>query len=290
LTSASSVESNELTIEGFLEIPKWNHIILAAPCNAVLMTLKTTQNDDKEINVVEGIYVKSGQVLGKFDDRTLQNQLRIDEAQLNVAIAAEKKIIEVEYAARSVQVAITKLNTLKEINKTHQGTIPAMEVLLAEHEKLQAEANLELCKYTIENERKEETNVKKQMVEATKTNIQIRQLVSPINGVITKIERAEGEYVREGEPVLEITQLDTLRAVCNIKAIYSPNQLEEKNVTVEVKKIDNNSETFQGKIVFINPKASTSNEYQVYVEIKNQRVGKNWKLLPGSRIIAKFKL
>ncbi|MDR0390523.1 MAG: HlyD family efflux transporter periplasmic adaptor subunit [Planctomycetaceae bacterium] len=288
-TTTIPVVPNELIVDGSLEVPKRNHIVLAAPCSAVLMSLKTTQ-DDKEINITEGMPVKKGQILGKFDDRTLQNQLRIDEAQLNVAIAAEKKIIEVEYAARSVQVAITKLNILKSTNNRHPDTIPAMEILLAEHERMQAEANLSLCKYSIEHERKEETNVRKQTVEATKTSIQIRQLVSPIDGIITKIERSEGEYAREGEPILEITQLDTLRAVCKVNTKHCPpNLLEGKNITVEVKKTNDDNETFTGKIVFVSPKVSMSNnEYDIYVEIKNQKIGNSWKLQPGSRIIGKF--
>ncbi|MDR2346434.1 MAG: HlyD family efflux transporter periplasmic adaptor subunit [Planctomycetaceae bacterium] len=289
VTSSNGV--NELTTDGILEIPKRNQIILAAPCSAVLMHLKTIQDHNKELHIVEGMYVKKGQILGKFDDRTLQNQLRIDEAQLNVAIAAEEKIIEIEYAARTLQVAITKLNTLKEVNKQHPGTIPAMEILLAEHEKLQAEANLNLCKYTIEHERKEETNVKRQTVEATKTNIQIRQLVSPIDGIITKIEHAEGEYIREGEPVLEITQLDTLRALCQVNAGHcSQSRLEGEGVTIIVQK-KNDTETFSGKIIFINPKIITSsNTYEIFVEIKNQKVGNSWKLLPGTQITTKIKL
>jgi multidrug efflux pump subunit AcrA (membrane-fusion protein) len=255
------------------------------------MSLKTTQ-DNAETIITEGMFVKKGQLLGHFDDRVLQNQLLIDEAQFNVAKAAEEKLIEVKFAARGVQVATTKLNMLREINKQHAGTIPAMEVLLAEHEVLQAEANLEMCKYAIQNERKEETNVKRQTIEATKTNIQIRQLTSPIDGIVTKIEHAEGEYVREGEPVMEITQLDTLRAVCKIDiAYFSQNQLEGKNVIVQFKKNNTNSENFDGKIVFVNPNIiNATNEYEVFIEIKNQKTGNNWKLQPGSRITAKLKL
>ncbi|MDR2644152.1 MAG: HlyD family efflux transporter periplasmic adaptor subunit [Planctomycetaceae bacterium] len=289
--TASQVTNNELIVGGWLEVPKRNHIILAAPCSAVLMSLRTMQ-DNNETIITEGIHVKKGQFLGKFDDRTLQNQLRIDEAQLNVAIAAEEKIIEIEYAARTVQVAITKVNILKETNKKHAGTIPAIEILLAEHERLQAEANLELCKYGIEHERKEETNVRRQTIEATKTNIQIRQLISPIDGVVTKIERAEGEYVREGEPVIEITQLDTLRAVFKVNLTdCSPSQLDGKNVTVQVKKTKEGNEIFDGKIVFIDPKVNiNTNEYDIYIEIKNQESGNRWKLQPGSRVTAKIKL
>ncbi|MDR1484339.1 MAG: HlyD family efflux transporter periplasmic adaptor subunit [Planctomycetaceae bacterium] len=290
-SNTSSVVNGELAIDGWLEVPKRNHIVLAAPCSAVLMSLKTTQ-DKKEMNITEGMFVKKDQALGKFDDRTLQNQLSIDEAQLNVAIAAENKIIEVEYAARSLQVAITKVNMMKEINKRHSGTVPAMEVLLAEQEQMQAAANLDLCKYAIAHERKEETNVRKQTIEATKTNIKIRQLVSPIDGIITKVERAEGEYIREGEPVLEITQLDTLRAVLKVNAAHcSPNQIDGKNVAVQLKNFNENQETFTGKIIFIDPKVSmSSNDYDVFIEIKNQKIGNTWKLQPGSRVSAKIKL
>ncbi|MDR1290098.1 MAG: HlyD family efflux transporter periplasmic adaptor subunit, partial [Planctomycetaceae bacterium] len=202
-----------------------------------------------------------------------------------------EKLIEVEVAARDVLVVTTKLNVLKEINKKLTGTIPAMEVLVAEHEVERAKANLAMCKYVIQHERKEETNVKRQTIEATKTNIQIRQLTSPIDGIVTKIEHAEGEYVREGEPVMEITQLDTLRAVCKVSIDYcSQNQLEGKNVIVQVKKNNSNSENFNGKIVFVNPNITTISEYEVFIEIKNQKIGNNWKLQPGSRISAKLKL
>ncbi|MDR1477623.1 MAG: HlyD family efflux transporter periplasmic adaptor subunit [Planctomycetaceae bacterium] len=291
-TASHTVIGDELIVSGRVDVPKRNHIILAAPCNAVLMSLQTPQNNI-ETKITEGMFVKKGQLLGKFDDRTLQNQLQIDEGQLKVAIAAEEKLIEIKYAEQSVRVAATKLDILKKSNEQHANTISSMEILLAGQELLQAQANLELCQYTIQYERAEETNVKRQTIEATKTNIQIRQLISPIDGIVTKIEHAEGEYVREGEPVMEITQLDTLRAVCKIGVEYfSINQLEGKNVIVQVKKKNNNNpETFNGKIVFVNPQiVHASDEYEVYIEIKNQKIENNWKLQPGSRIIVKLKL
>ncbi|MDR1923097.1 MAG: HlyD family efflux transporter periplasmic adaptor subunit [Planctomycetaceae bacterium] len=302
-TSAAPV-SNELTTNGMLEVPKRNQIVITAPCSAILMSLRTADGNsgenltDDETDAItqtlitEGMYVKKGQLLGKLDDRTLQNQLKTDIAQLNVAIAAEKKVIEIEYAQKTVELAEIKLRQLKEANQLTRDTVPQIEILQADHERLQAVANVDLLRYVIENERSAETDVRRQMVEATKTNIKIRQLIAPIDGVITEIKKSEGEYVREGDSILEITQLETLRALCKVSAAYcSQSQLEGKDVTVQVKMVNEQVENFHGKIVFVNPKIITaSNEFEIYIEVQNQRVENGWRLQPGSQVTAKIKL
>lgn len=296
-------DPNVVLTNGILKIPKWNNVILAANYQAMLMKLQTERRDDQG-NIVrdangqpiiepirEGMFVYEGQILGKFDDRELDIQLAIEQRKLDVAKAAKEKKIEVVYAARQVQTAVAALNMYKDANSRVDGAISNMEVIKAELEVSQAEANLELQKYTIDVERTAEVSVQEQSVEGMQVRIELRKLVAPISGMVVKIEKAEGEWLREGDPVLEIVQLDTLRVISRVDArYYTADMVDGKDVTVLMPMVNGRTEEFPGKVVFTDPRVTAGDEFEVFIEVQNRRVGRSWLLQPGRTITAKIHL
>lgn len=296
-------DPNVVLTNGILKIPQWNNVILAANYQAMLMKLQTERRDERG-NIVldangqpiiepirEGMFVYEGQVLGKFDDRELNIQLAIEQRKLDVAKAAKEKKIEVVYAARQVQTAVAALNMYKDANSRVDGAISNMEVIKAELEVSQAEANLELQKYTIDVERTAEVNVQEQSVEGMQVRIELRKLIAPISGMIVGIEKAEGEWLREGDPVLEIVQLDTLRASCKVDArYYTADMVDGKEVTVLMPMVNGRTEEFPGKVVFADPRVKAGDEFEVFIEVQNRRVGRSWLLQPGRTVTAKIRL
>lgn len=289
--------------QGILKIPKWNNVILSANHQAILRKLRTEQRDAQGnilldpsgepiiVPLREGMFVYENQVLGKFDDQELCIGLAIQQEKLNVAKAAQEKQIEVEHAAHQVRTSMAALNMYKEANRRHEGAITPMEMIKAELEVLQAKANLELQKYTIDVERAAEVVAQQKEVEGMKIRIEERKLTAPISGMIVKIDKAEGEWLREGDPVLEIIQLDTLRAICKVDARhYTQNMVEGKEATVLMPMVNDRTEEFPGKVVFADQRVTAGEEFEVFIEVQNRRVGRFWLLQPGRTVTARIKL
>jgi biotin carboxyl carrier protein len=292
-------DSNKVHVIGILEIPKRNHVILAAAYQSVLTSLKTEQRDadgnivtnaDGQpvlIPIAEGMYVFRDQILGNFDDRELQCNLEISECKLDVAIAEREKKIEVEYAAWGYRYAEEDLKMLKKTNEMHENAIAQIEVnkaILAVH---QAEANFRLQKYTLEEVKTREVIASEKEVAKTKVLINLRKLVAPIDGMIVKIDKAEGEWLREGDPVLEIMQLNTLRAKCKVSAkSYTPDMVDGKDVTVSMPMVNGRNEEFPGKVVFAHPKVEAGDWFEVFIEVENRPTGRSWLLQPGRDVSA----
>ena len=279
---------------GYVFLPRRNHIPVPATERAVLMSLNTEQRDiegnilrDAEghpimVPVREGMNVFKGQVLGNFDDRELHSILRINQAQLDVAIAERNKEIEVEVAARSVQVAMADLQRMEAADRQHARVFSATEIERARLVVEQARANLALQQYTIDEIKTREVVVRESELERTKVQIELRKLVAPIDGMIVKVNAAEGEWKREGDPILEIMQLETVWIRARVNAgMYAISDLDGKRATVQARLPNGSVETFQGAVVFCDPTIIAGNQYEVYAEIQNRRIGNYWLLQPG---------
>lgn len=303
-TFAQARDPKVVRTNGALEIPKRNKVPLAASNQAVIHSLRTQQLDAEGkpaldesgrpvmIPVYEGMPVRRGQVLGGLDDRELNSKLQTARTELDVAVAAMEKDIEIEYAARGVQHETSKLNMLLATNKQHAGAVSPMEIKIAEFEVLKAEANLDLQKYAINVERTAETEVCRERINEINVLIGLRKFVSPIDGMISKIERAEGEWLREGDVVYEIIQLNVLRVKCAVNAKhYTAEEVSGKNATITVPMVDGRTMDFPGKVVFVDPQVSlSSDEFDVYVELQNRASGRSWLLQPGRRVSVQIHL
>ncbi|MDR0871818.1 MAG: HlyD family efflux transporter periplasmic adaptor subunit [Planctomycetaceae bacterium] len=286
-------------VVGILEVLKHNNVVLAATERAVLMSLKTDKRDIQGkpvlgadgnpvmVPLTEGMYVFKDQILGKFDDRELQSQKDIGICQLAVAKAEYNKKIEIEYAEWGVKVSEAEYKMLQTANRIHRGTISEIEVLKAALAWEQAKANLKLQEYTINEVKRQEVTVREKEIDSRTVLIELRKLVAPIDGIIVRLDKAEGEWLREGDEVLEIMQLNALRARCKVDAEhYTPDMVDGKPATVSMLMVNGKVEEFPGKVVFANPTVEPGNKFEVYIEVQNRPAGSSWVLQPGRSVSA----
>ncbi len=286
---------NTIVINGILEVPKWNDVELAANFQAQLMSLKTERKDAAGNTVLvplrEGMHVVEGQVLGNFDDRELRLSRKVAECEANVAKAEAEKLIEVKFAAIRTQKERASLGMLKEANSHHEGAISQMEVLQAELKVEEAMANFELQDYNLKVVKKAEYDAKVARLAMADVLIQLRQLVAPISGVIVKIEKAEGEWLREGDKVLQIVQLNTLRLKGRVNAkLYTHDMVYGKNVSITMPLVNGQTEEFPGKVVFADEKIVAGDEFEIFIEVQNRPSGNSWVMQPGRTVSATIEL
>ena len=280
---------------GYVDVPRRNRVPVPATVQALLESLKIEQRDalgnilrDSEGNPVmvpirEGMNVVKGQVLGNFDDRVLRGTLKINQAQLDVAKSERDKEIEKVVAARGVQVAWAELESMLEANRKHSGTVSAVDVERAKLALEHAKANLELQIYTIDEIKTREVIVREAELEQTELQIELRKLVAPIGGMIVKVHAAEGEWKREGDPIVEILQLDIVWVRIEVNANrYTASDLDGKRAMIRARLPNGSVETFQGMVVFCDPTIlAAGGSFYVYIEVQNRRIGNYWLLQPG---------
>jgi len=289
----AATNANQLRFKGVLKLPKHNEVTLSAKERAVLMSLSTEQrdadgnillNDEGEpimIPVRHGLHVFKGQVLGNFDDRELHSIVEINQAQLEVAKAEREKKIEAVYAARSLQVAIADVKRMEIANQRQAGVFAQADIDKAVLVQYQAEANLDLQKYNLEEVKTRDVGVREAELKRTKIQIENQKLIAPIDGMVVNIGAAVGELKREGEPILEIVQLDTLHVVVKVNARdYRPNDLSGKQAVIHVQFPNGRTETFQGEVIFCDPRVKVDS-FETLIEVQNRRVGNYWLLQPG---------
>jgi len=283
--------------DGWSIVPKHNHVVLSAPERAGMLVSLATERRDAAGNIVpdsngnpiivpvtRGMNVFKGQVLGKFEDHELRSNMQVNQTQLRVARAERDKELEVEYAGRSSQLAYAELERLHEANRRVAGAVSEMEIGRAALAYIAADVKLKLEKYILDEIKTAEVTVRESELERTGVQIELRRLVSQIDGMIVRINAAEGERLREGHEVLEIMRLDTLEVRVRARVDeYEISDLQGKQAMVRVAFPNGRMETFQGMVVFCDPQVLSDDTFEVYVEVQNRRAGNFWLIQPGRR-------
>jgi multidrug resistance efflux pump len=117
---------------------------------------------------------------------------------------------------------------------------------------------------------------------AATEKVERRRIKSPLDGQVQKLNRHVGEWVQAGEPVLRVVQVNRLRTegFLNISE-FAPEEISGRPVTVQVVFARGRTETFNGKIVFVDPMVEAGGQYLVRAVIQNREENGQWLLRPG---------
>ncbi len=212
-----------------------------------------------EIGVIESLLVEEGDVvtakqfLGKLDDTVLRSSLEVAAAAMNTH--GPHLSAEADHAMRQQQV--TSYQTLQ-----NEGNATSRELAQAELELLQATARLQTVR--------EDRELRQLEYERVKRQIQQREIVSPVNGIVIEIDKHVGEYVSPTDPtVLHIVQIDSLRAVFSVPRKAAASLEPGQNVTLSIGVQEG---TVEAVIEFVSPIANPeSNTVQVKLRIPNEK-------------------
>ena len=163
------------------------------------------------VEVQEGQRVREGQLLARLEDT--EAKLVRNKAQFEFDIAKKQAASDVKlrYAKTSLEVATTEerrgLESVGKFSKSvSQSELDqlrlAKEKAALEYE--QAGEDQEIARLT--------ARLKENEVQTGTFNVERRQIVSPIAGVVVQIKRHKGEWVQLGESIVRIVRVDHLRA------------------------------------------------------------------------------
>ena len=230
--------------------------------------------------VEEGSLVKAGDDLVQIDDAEARVQLTASQRQLEAAHQRAANDIDVRYAKAAADVARAEVTTAEDANANVPRSVQDSEVrrLRLDQNRAvlgieQAEAEFALAAI--------DTDVAQANVDAAKLEVATRRVKSPIDGIVVRLHRREGEWTEVGEPICHVVGLKEMRVTgfVNVKE-HEQSAVIGRPATVTVR-LGNRLEDFEGQIGFASPIVQPGGEYRVWVKLENRRIGDSWILRPG---------
>ena len=220
-------------------------------------------------------------MLAQIDDVVPEMQRRVADFKYKVAEKQANDTVDIRYAKKAADVAQATYDKDLEANRQHAKTVT--EVQLDEH-------RLKRDKFVlaIEKAEKDQAVNKLQMgvsqaeLNATEENVKRRKVIAPLDAVVSHLTSHLGEWVQQGETIMELVRVDLLRVEgrLNVKD-YRPSEIYGRPVSVVVEFPHGQTETFSGTIVFVSPVIESGGDFLVRAEVKNRKENGFWVLTAG---------
>ncbi|WP_197440170.1 efflux RND transporter periplasmic adaptor subunit [Polystyrenella longa] len=223
----------------------------------------------------EGDEIEAGTIVGHLKDDLAQ-------AQHAINVMEATNTVDKRYAEKAFLVAREKHKSAVGVNERIKGTIPDTEIRELKLDSERSELQIEQADH------------KKTVAELTAAESAVQletyDLEAPFTGTVIKVYKSQGEAVGQGDPVIEILNIDTVRV--NGWITRDRAQKIRRGNKVLVKLLLDNSEekfpgsdkTLEGKIQFVDMKTVGVRGYvQVYADVFNE----DRLLLPGSAVAMK---
>ncbi|MHB8898982.1 MAG: efflux RND transporter periplasmic adaptor subunit [Thermoguttaceae bacterium] len=238
----------------------------------------------RAIHVKVGDQVKKGDALATIDDEMEKLSLEVSKQRLVMAEAEAGNDVNVRYADVAGKVARYKYQTVVEAIAKVPETFSKSEVmtysLTADQfvlQKEQAEHEQNLAKLSV---RVREAEYKLAEQEMTR-----RQIKAPVDGVIEEVKVYEGDWVRAGDPIVRLVQMDRLKINASLRyGPLSPADVRGKPVVVTVELAHGQVGRFEGRVDSTGSDYGTG-EIDLIVEVINQKDPKSgdWLLMPNMK-------
>ncbi|MCA9270183.1 MAG: HlyD family efflux transporter periplasmic adaptor subunit [Planctomycetales bacterium] len=270
LTAADS-PSGQLTL---------NHCVVSLIEEAQLPARKPGALDT--LLVEEGGAVQRGQVVARMDARESMVRRNIAQSEWLAAQKEAENDIDVRYSAAAADVAQAEYTAAVQANKRVPGTFAEAEVsrlrLAARRGFLgidQAQHKFDVTKINGE--------VRQGYLDAAQLELDDCEIKSPIDGVVVRTFRHDGEWVNVGDPICQIIRLDRLRVTGFVSAHdYKQEEIIGKKVRVTILlENEKGQEPFEGTIGFVSPVVEPGGDYRVWADVENRKRQGYWVLRPG---------
>jgi macrolide-specific efflux system membrane fusion protein len=248
-----------------------SQVIVAAKKDGVVTAMEAKQ----------GMSVDEGGLLGRLDDRQAKAQRLVVAAQHEIAREKAGNSVDVRYAEAAVKVAETEHLRALQANMRSAGSVPATEIdrLRLAHDK--AVLAVEQAKH-MQQLAVLEVKVRAAELAVVDVELEERRITAPIAGEVTEVPVQIGQWVRVGEPLVEIVRLDRLRVDGFAYASkHAPNELVGRKVTAQFELERGRRAQLEGKLTFAHPEVDGNGQYRVSAELANLQEKGRWLLRPG---------
>jgi multidrug efflux pump subunit AcrA (membrane-fusion protein) len=245
-----------------------------------------------EFNAQEGDQVQADAIIAKIDDMQPYLQGLIAKQEYEAAKEKAANDVDVQYAKKASEVAKKEWEKSWEANRKTPGAITQVDL---DRQKLTWERGL-LEIERAQSERKIAgftAAAKNGEINAAAEAMRRRQIRSPVDGVVVQTHLHKGEWVKPGDPVAYVVQLDRLKVEGYPDiAELSPALLIDRPVVIEATLQDRKVQ-FNGQIIYVSPLiegTKRSGSYRIKAEVENRKENGAWLLQPGLYVDMKIQL
>ncbi len=236
------------------------------------------------VQVRPGQEIEAGQRIATLDDATVRMEETI--AMFEARMAREMAIdnTDIRFAEAVVQESKIALDAYREIEARGSASEAEMRSKILTVE--QAELKLQHAKVA-----QKQLEVKNLLAgtrsQAIHDRLQRYQILTPFAGMVTTVDKHQGEWVQAGQSIASIVRLDELRVDSYIAMQLShPSKLIGKSVSVSVQ-IDGPetpSLRLGGRITHYDPDVTSDGKVRIHATVQNARHNGFWQLLPGMSV------
>ena len=266
---------------------------LSAPIGGIILEQSTVKRDVQgnvlrdssgepiPIELERGVLLFAGQQVAQLDDRYPQAQFAVAKTKLAVAKKEAEQTIGMDYAEASLLVAESDYRRKWDIDKRAPGTVTAAEFEIAAFKV--KEARLQLDKARIDHENQQESvKVQEEEVRVAQTQLDLRKVKTPFNGMVVNVVSQVGNYLRESDAIAEVAQLDKLKILANVDGtMITQEQVNKKKVTVTVRNPGGQVDEFDGSVRYAAPIFDRLRRFEVEIVVNNRLVNGSWLLKEG---------
>ncbi len=267
---------------------------LSASVGGLLLDLKTVKCDIQGnvmkgsngqpimIDVQRGVLLFTGQQVAQLDDRYPKAQYEVAVTKLAVAQKEAKQEVGIKYAEASLRTAESDYRRSLDIAERTPKAVTTAELEVKEFKV--TESRLQLEKAIIDREiQQESVKVQKQEVEVANTQLDLRRVKTPFNAMVVNVISQVGNYLKEGDPIAEVAQLDKLKVIGNVDGkLVTQEQVDAKRVTIRIKNPGGQVEEFEGFVRYAAPSfRDMQRSFEVEIEVDNRLVNGSWLLKEG---------
>ncbi len=230
----------------------------------------------------EGQEVKAGEVLAQINDDQSQAAHQMAYAKLAAAEAEANNPVNVEYAEASHQVAAVNLETAREANKVTPTTFSQWDIRALALKKKEAELHVRQAAHE-QSLAKLKVDVQKAELKAAELDIGRRKVMAPWNGVIERKYREVGDWVKPGDPILQILEMDRLYAQEYMDATRISSSTFARGTPVEVTLPlpGGRQVSLRGQIEVVENMEAPGRKFLVKALVENRKENGRWLAHPG---------
>lgn len=206
------------------------------------------------LNVKEGDRVTRGQVLGGLDESVLQ-------AALEVAKKAKDSRGRLNSAQAELSLQVDRFEKISQLMQRRHAS---------PEELARAEAQLQVAQAQVLGVQ-EELDVKAAECDRIEAQLKQKRIVSPIDGVVTRIFKDAGEFLSASDPiVVKVVQLDVLLVEFPVPALAARDFKAGQTVPLRTASAET---PVSGTIEYVSPTTDAqSNTTRVRVRIENRNM------------------
>lgn len=226
----------------------------------------------------EGDVVGKGEVLLKIDSRVARAELEVAKKEYETAEKQAAQTAEVDYAKSASEVADAEYQSEKALYDKGSSTFAQARRKLLEAER--ARLAIKVAEVKHEQERLA-ADVAKAKVDAAQVQLDLYNVSASYDGVIVNRLRDRGEWIRSGEPVLRLMNMDEMKVEGMVETNgLSIVDLEGAPMKITVAVTPDQVVEFDTRVEFVSPEIE-QRRIRVSSRVRNSKVGEAWILRDG---------